>query len=284
MINCTFYLIALATGTGTQEYISSLYHKGASKHEILVTGIPHGWIHKPLQQDAARLTNHNWDLLLITKGSLGSLIAAKDHTITAFITADFGMPQQQYQRLVLRKDKDSAAGNSSNHPVQLPAEWADPDTDSLRIPARYIVEPYDDPFKAGILRLQPSMVDFLSNALPKEVQNKAVSLFNLFKYTNGDSSVHDQYMRDFEEGFGDSAGAYVKLMGPLQSQLRGTEESMGETSVEGLGWQDVDLVQYDTIYHYAYMLSTDLYQKLNVDKVKGLEDTCILVVSETKIM
>jgi hypothetical protein len=135
------------------------------------------------------------------------------------------------------------------------------------------------------------MVEFLSSALPNNVRKRPVSLFNLFKYTDGDSAIHDMYMRDFEKGFGDSAGAYVKFMGPVLSQLRDGQDSTSQAEFEtetenrpnGRGWQDVDLVHYDTIYHYAYMLSTELYQQFNEDKVRGLEDTCILLVSEYEL-
>ncbi|KAM0706575.1 hypothetical protein Q7P35_005902 [Cladosporium inversicolor] len=58
----------------------------------------------------------------------------------------------------------------------------------------------------GTLKLDPSMADFLSTALPNPVQQKPVSLFNLFKYQNNDPAVLEQYMRDFKNGFGDSAG------------------------------------------------------------------------------
>lgn len=48
------------------------------------------------------------------------------------------------------------------------------------------------------------------------------------------------------------------------------------------GWQEANVTQYESIYHYAQMLSTNSYQKLNKDKVRGLEDTCILLVSEVE--
>ncbi|KAL2842563.1 hypothetical protein BJY01DRAFT_249048 [Aspergillus pseudoustus] len=289
MINCTFYLIGLAPGTTPRGFSSNLM-KGALYLEILVAGIPHGWVHKPLHQDAARLTTHTWDVFIVTKTSQTSLIASIDGSITAYITANFMMPQHQYERLVSERS-NKCAGNHSSHPVQLPAEWTDPNTNALHIPRDHITEAYSGPATAGILRLQPTMVDFLSTALPSEVRDRPVILFNLFLYTDGDSAIHDEYMRDFEEGFGDSAGAYVKFMGPVVSQLRGGQDSAGqgegdsqsESSLNGPGWQDVDLVHYDTIYHYAYMLSTELYQGLNKAKVRGLEDTCILLVSEDEL-
>jgi hypothetical protein len=87
-------------------------------------------------------------------------------------------------------------------------------------------------------------------------------------------------MGDFKRQFGDSAGgARVKFMGPLTSQFRGKEEE--EERVGSLdGWQEANVTQYESVYHYAHMLSTDAYQRLNKDKLCGLEDTCILLVSE----
>ncbi|KAL3447229.1 hypothetical protein BJX65DRAFT_99503 [Aspergillus insuetus] len=199
------------------------------------------------------------------------------------------MPQHQYERLVFERS-NKCAGKPSRIPVQLPAEWTDLNSNALHIPREHIVEAYNGAAKAGILRLQPAMVEFLSSALPSNVRNRPVSLFNLFMYTDGDSAIHDKYMRDFEKGFGDSAGAYVKFKGPVLSQLRDDQDNTGQANVKsenssnGRGWQDVDLVHYDTVYHYAYMLSTELYQQLNEDKVRGLEDTCILLVSEDEVL
>jgi hypothetical protein len=110
-----------------------------------------------------------------------------------------------------------------------------------------------------------------------------VSLFNLFKYAGGDASIHDRYMGDSKRSFGDSTGARVKFVGPVKSQFRGKENGQtagGGDSIAGGGWQETNLTHDDSIYHYAHMLSTDTYQELNKDKVRGLEDTCILLVSE----
>lgn len=123
------------------------------------------------------------------------------------------------------------------------------------------------------------MAHFLSNAMPSVNCRGPVSLFSLFKYAGGDPWVHDRYMGDFKRQFGESAGASVKFMGPLETQFKGKEE-MGERSSDGNRWQEANLTQYDSVYHYAHMLSTDTYQKLNKDKVRGLEDTGILLVSE----
>ncbi|TKA65320.1 hypothetical protein B0A55_11501 [Friedmanniomyces simplex] len=130
------------------------------------------------------------------------------------------------------------------------------------------MESSNAPLKPGELRLDRSMADFLTSALPPAVANSPVSLFNLFKYpADTGSTVHDAYMEGFKSSFGNTAGASVRFMGPVGSS----------------SWDDANLVQYDNIWHYAYMLSTDVYAGLNKQKVEGLEDTCILCVSEIEL-
>ena len=121
------------------------------------------------------------------------------------------------------------------------------------------------------------MAEFLFNALPAKLADEPVSLLNLFKY-KGSSAIHDDYMQDFKKGFGSSAGATVRFMGPVSGPLRYGDDGKAEQS-----WDDANLVQYDTIWHYAYMLSTDLYAPMNKKKVSGLDDTCILCVNEVEL-
>lgn len=131
------------------------------------------------------------------------------------------------------------------------------------------------------------MAHFLSTTLPEPVRQKPVSLFNLFSYKNNDSAIHEQYMRDFKRSFGDSAGAHVKFMGPVGPLVDGmskNQEQQQHGNDGGGSWQEANLTHYDSIFHYAYMLSTDVYQELNKDKVRGLEDTCILLVSEVELL
>ena len=108
---------------------------------------------------------------------------------------------------------------------------------------------------------------------------------NLFKCTKGDRSVHEHYLEGFKNNFRDAAGATVKFMGPVKGAIE-YGSTKGRTdipkNVENV-WEDANLVQYNTIWRYAYMLSTDVYTELNKEKVAGLEDTCILCVSKVEL-
>ena len=307
--DCTVHLFSLKPGIypGAGEIIAQVAKEHTVK--ILLSGIPHGWIHKPHHQDADRLLSHDWHLFLLTETKAGAAAYTPSwplppDAVTAHITAQVALPYDQYDKLkadmarervkILKRDSDSDTSSDLRSLPGLPDEWTDRSTGFYQIPKRYTAaitsqRTTAEPSSAapGTLSLDPPMARLLSTALPGTGQG-SVSLFNLFKYRSGDPSTHDKYMGDFKRNFGDSAGASVKFMGSLESQFadqderssRNTNNNSSSSSSSSNGWQDTNSVQYDSIYHYAHMLSTDTYQTLNQDKVRSLEDTSILLVSE----
>ncbi|KAK4574779.1 hypothetical protein LTR86_001621 [Recurvomyces mirabilis] len=255
----TIQLLTLKPGTSIQQ----LDPDGA-----LVKGIPHGWVLPPVDLDRDMLTGHDWDLFLLTDDE--QLPA----TVQAYVETRIDLPSGQYDALQAKKD---LIPKPSDHTPPLPPHFGD-----SRIPDSAIVDDRNDD-GPGTLRLTKAMTEFLRNALPTAVANKPVSLFNLFKYKNS-RAVHDAYMEGFKQKFGDAAGASVQFMGPVRTRLEQTDErGTKRKQLRVANWEDANLVQYDTIWHYAYMLSTDIYAELNKQKVAGLDDTCILVVSEIEL-
>lgn len=233
----------------------------------VVRGKPHGWVHRPHFLDKDRLTAHAWDLFLVIKEPWlpnEALKHIKDHLIIPF-----WLPKDRFEQL---QSTSASRPQASDKTPALPEEWQ-----KGGIPKSAVATAKNGPLEPGELHLDPSMTDFLTNALSAELANEPVSLFNLFKY-KGSSAVHDDYMEDFKKGFGNSAGATVRFMGPVGGPLRYGDDGKAKQS-----WDDANLVQYDTIWHYAYMLSTDLYALMNKKKVSGLDDTCILCVSEVEL-
>ena len=293
--DCTVHLFSLKPGVhpGAGEVIAQVAKE--DKVRILLSGIPHGWIHKPHHQDADRLLRHDWHLFLLTETKAGAAAYTPSwplpaDAVTAHITATIAVPYDQYDKLKsdvarerardLRRDSDSDTSSELRPSPELPAGWAERGTPLRGIPESFIDKSShitESSAPPGTLRLDPPMARFLSTALPGAKASGPVSLFNLFKYRSGDPSVHEKYMGDFKRKFGDSVGAKVKFMGPVKTQFR---EKDGEEVTNVGGWQEANVTHYDSIYHYAHMLSTDTYQGLNKDKVSGLEDTCILLVSE----
>lgn len=62
-------------------------------------------------------------------------------------------------------------------------------------------------------------------------------------------------MEAFKAEFGGTAGASLLFTGPVQGAVRGGGEKCY--------WQDASLVQYDTIWHYAWIPSSGIDQQLN---------------------
>lgn len=276
MADCTIHLLSLRPGTAPYKVVAQL--RANANARILITGIPHGWVHKPHKLNVEELLSHEWHLFILTTASSEPL--QLDSGIESHIKINVAIPEEQWNQSV------NSTSNDPHNIPQLPPEWLEQSTGDLHIPKEHIASQTTPSPPPGTLILDPPMAHFLSTALPKPVRQKPVSLFNLFRYRNNDSAIHELYMQDFKRSFGDSVGAYVKFMGPVGPvDVDGTGEIRGQQHEDGGdGWQEANLTHYDSVFHYAYMLSTDVYQGLNKDKVRGLEDTCILLVSEVEML
>lgn len=263
MVDCTVHLVTLQGEVDNEQLNKHL------RDSYIIKGRAHGWIHEPHQpHHEQELLQAMWQLFLVTRQS--KLPPGLINVTSKHESFRVSIPQSQYDQLESQIGS-TPKPNSTTPP--LPGEWRR----SPGIPSSAILdeEPNPPPLEVGELQLTPKMAKFLKTQLPHKVQNDPVSLFNLFKYPRGDSGVHDHYMEGFKSKFGDSAGAAVKFMGPIVSE--------GNHSKSEQSWNDANLVQYDTIWHYAYMLSTDVYAELNKEKISGLEDTAILLVSEIEM-
>jgi hypothetical protein len=272
-VGCNIHLIEIKSGTNSKQWLIHSIDQ-SNQPSIIVKGTPHGWVHPPISPQASQLRNHSWDLFLVTNVDW-KLPSEAETKIAAHITIGVHIPASQYGQL---QANISQSPQPNAETPRLPEDWKDGAIQPSSITER------QRSGRPGELKLDRSMADYLSTALPQRVRNQPVSLFNLFKYPNGDSSVHDAYMEGFKEKFGSAAGARVKFMGPVSGPVDYTAGINTQSSErDGQFWLDANLVQYDSIWHYAYMLSTDIYQQLNQQKMQGLEDTCILCVSEIEL-
>ena len=290
-IQCTLQLFRLKPTTPLSAALQYLTNHASSAPYVL-KGRPHGWVHRPHNHNTDELLAHDWDLFLLAQNPLISELVDGE-MVAAQLSIRIEIPKDQFDALV--KQKDSTPQPNPETPP-LPEGWGEGIPSSAILPSNK-----DVPLEPGELRLDASMADFLSTALPDKVKNSPVSLMNLFKYPNGSPTIHQQYMSGFKSHFGSSAGATIKFMGPVRSSISYEETSdaalpafstddhgsagAGRANVsESKLWDDANLVQYDSLWHYAYMLSTDVYKELNREKVRGLEDTCILLVSEVEVV
>ena len=294
--DCTIHLIALVPGVTPQDFIKDLTNNSASgSRPYILKGIPHGWVHQPHHNNLESLLAHKWGVFLLTERS-SELPDVVQDIVAAHLWVEVAIPNTQHEALISHIGTPPQPMPST---PSLPSDWSRASGDGGLIPPDAITTQQNivAPLRAGELKLDTTMAEFLTKTLPEDVRNKPISLFNLFRYpSDGDSSVHDHYMEGFKEKFGDAAGARVKFMGPVHSAIHYTssseveEEQAGSSTETANGsaiekaWHDANLVQYDSIWHYAYMLSTDVYQELNREKMQGLVDTCILCVSEMEML
>lgn len=280
MPQATVHLIALQPTTNASNFINELNLVSFDSPPYLTKGRPCGWVQRPHSLHREKLTHREWDIFLVTKSSTlpaGMILSLADH-----VSVTVEMPLAQYDTLLSRAGQDPHAAKDT---PPLPIDWQPDEVQAGRrgskfygrIPESEVLQALGREGRPGELRLDHPMAWFLSSAEPAGIRGSPVCFFNLFKYRDGDRSMHDGYMRGFRQKFGPVVGAQVRFMGEVGEVRFGAREGIGEG---GGGWEDANLTQYDSVWHYAYMLSTEVYQGLNKEKVRGLEDTCILLVSE----
>lgn len=278
MPKATVHLIALHSTTNASNFIDELKLVSFDEPPYIIKGRPCGWVQSPRSLHKEELTAHDWDIFLLTRSD--TLPAGMTSSLASHISATIDIPQDQYDALLSQVGQKPLPAKDT---PPLPDDWQPDEVHNGRrgskfygrIPSHEVLNALNGDELPGELRLDHPMAWFLSSAEPASIRGSPVCFFNLFKYKNGDKSMHDSYMRGFEEKFGPAAGAEVRFMGAVGDLRFGPE---GKEA--GHGWDESNLTQYDSVWHYAYMLSTDVYKGLNKEKVGGLEDTCILLVSE----
>lgn len=95
-----------------------------------------------------------------------------------------------------------------------------------------------------------------------------VSMFNLLSYADKDKYM--EYLKAFGESLTPQYGGTLKIYGEVVT-----------SSVEGKVWDDVAIVQYPSITHFADMLASEEYAAIDrKHKVGALKDTGILCTME----
>lgn len=294
MPKATVHLIAIHPHTNVSTFLDQLRLTSFDEPPYLLKARPCGWIQAPRRLHRAQLTASAWDIFLVTRRP--TLPAGLAASLAAHISAPVAIPQDQLDALLSRAAAQPAPGKDT---PPLPPDWQpdhDHDHDHAscpgpgygrrgskfygQIPSHEVLANLGRAEHAGELRLDHAMAWFLSSAEPASVRGSPVSLFNLFRYKDGDRATHEAYMRGFREAFGTKAGARVRFMGEVGELGFEGEVHGGEEDGDAGGWDEANLTQYDSVWHYAYMLSTEGYRELNREKVEGLDDTCILLVSE----
>lgn len=250
---CTLHLLSLTVPLS--QFFDTLSTSGVSP---LTAGRVVRWIITPtkLSVDPLLQEDAHWDVLLVMPNM-------------------DGLPETL--KSIVRKEWTVKAGV----PSRLLQDFA-PKNERLLHP-----QPGDVPSLTGALN-SPRMADSArSLELSKELQTwiqsfgqregrGAVSMLNLLAFKDGMKEEYLKYGKAFAESIGIRRGGSAKIVGSVidvSSSPAGVKE-----------WDEIALAHYPSIYHFADMLASEDYQKVNHrHRVPALKDTFILCTTELEL-
>ncbi|KAF2254098.1 hypothetical protein BU26DRAFT_516338 [Trematosphaeria pertusa] len=106
----------------------------------------------------------------------------------------------------------------------------------------------------------------------------AVSMLNLLSFKPDMKSSYLEYGKAFTTSIGKNRGGNAKLVGSV-TEVNGVKKGHGEEC-----WDEIALAHYPSILHFADMLASEDYQRVNREcRMPALRDTCILMTSEVGV-
>jgi hypothetical protein len=247
---CTVHLLSL--NLPLSQFLGGLSKSGTAP---LTVGRVVRWIITPTKISVGPLLREDakWDVLLIMPNTDGlpqglKAMVRKEWTVRA------GVPSRLLQ--------DFAAKNERllyPRPGEIP-----PLTGAL-----------DSPRKADTaqsLELSDELYGWIRTFGEQEGRG-AVSMLNLLAFKDGMKDDYLKYGKAFAESIGSRRGGTAKIVGTVidvSSSPNGVRE-----------WDEIALAHYPSIHHFADMLASDDYQKVNHrHRVPALKDTFILCTTE----
>jgi hypothetical protein len=248
----TIHLISLNESTSLVDFIKDINYY--QLNPLVISKVVR-WIITPETIDADALLHppKPWDLLVIILGDnpLPTLLTRKVHCHW-FTKA--GIPSR------LTKDF-SSKNNSLLHP-------------SSTVPLSGALDNPKVGSTSQTLELSPDLQKWISSFSSTHTGKSAVSMLNLLAFRPNMHASYLVYGKAFAESIGSKRGGNAKLVGNI----------VDEKSVKGEGWDEMALAHYPSILHFADMLASEDYQRVNKEsRVPSLRDTCILCTSEVEV-
>jgi len=293
LVQCTIHLLSLNPQTTSSTFLTKLTI-ALTNHNLpnpLITARPEHWTVRPTHitssQTNTALLAHMWDIFLLLPGSTSSSSATLWQDLSSTLQAHLTFTTSLSATAIAAFPAMNAA---LLHPdpatvPKLPAAWS-----HGKVPANAITDAEaaaEEKETVGALPLEPALAEWVNDFGARERGGKgAVTMFNLLSYLpDGGKAKYFEYVGAFSvKKFG---GAAAKVYGPVESYgLSGPSGSGGgkELGMEGKEdrpWDDLALVHYPSIWHFAEMLASEGYKEVEEKYKKGaLRDTCILCVSE----
>lgn len=120
------------------------------------------------------------------------------------------------------------------------------------------------------LELSSQLRDWVEDFSETPAGAAPISMLNLLAFHRGQKESYLEYGKAFAESIGSRHGGQAKIVGNVIAK-DGAERA----------WDEIALAHYPSITHFANMLASEDYQKVNKrHRIRALKDTCILCTTE----
>ncbi|KAF2012512.1 hypothetical protein BU24DRAFT_253287 [Aaosphaeria arxii CBS 175.79] len=258
---CTLHLISLYQDT---KYPIPGFLEALSRSDItpLVVSRVIRWIILPtkLSTDALLAQNTRWDLLLILS-STSPLPQSVLKLVQNQWSVTAGIPKRLLQDF-----------ESKNRQFLHPPHGSIPKLSGA------LEQPLTAESAQG-LELSAELRSWIQRFSTSGPEGKgAVSMLNLLSFKDGMKPSYLEYGKAFAESIGSKRGGNAKIVGTVIN-INGKEKKEGDGD-----WDEIALAHYPSISHFADMLASEDYQKVNHQhRIPALRDTFILCTSEIGI-
>jgi len=222
-----FHLLRLNDGIQPHTFLTHLQQADPSI-KVIVASKPRHFVVKATTQDADIL-NKPWDLMLLLQGSKDSL----PHSVLQHISSKYSLPVGVPGKLLSAYPEKNARLIKEAPSAGL--------TGSLDNPKM--------PDSSQNLELSPDMLEFMEQLLKEH--DGPVTMLNLLKFKPNGKQSYYQYGQHFIEVAG-KRGGDAKIVGNVIA-----------ADGEKAGWQEISIVHYASIKHFADMLAGEDYQAIN---------------------
>ncbi|KAJ5806689.1 hypothetical protein N7474_010281 [Penicillium riverlandense] len=278
MAPTTFHLICLSRPTEPEVLASKIRDLNPQIQPTLV-GKVHHWLLEPrLSADALTGTGNimtKWDYLLVGPNDIAEqlrLEIASSWSITANVADDAPKPEMVAEQLLARQPyllSGWSAKDSSGLEASIP-----PDDLKLSLTTR-----------SRLLGSQKDMDGVTIKSYTREFGSShqgPIVVLNLLSYALGKRLA---YLEGYVAGFGRTVGPKYGSDAICFASGTTSWSSKPKEGSEGSHWEDVALVWYPSIWHFAKMLDDADYARLDRDFKTGLlEDNPLLCCTEVKMV
>lgn len=289
MAPTTFCLLVVHEHAG---FIAALRTLPVAERPVYV-GRCHHWIHQP-HLSASALTGTDdvmlrWNYLVVTKATATGSLALHD-TLGSTVTTGWSI-YAEVSDDVLDGFKYAQAKRQSQAEISLPIGWSHTNHSGLDD----AVAPRDleaslalESTPLGGNRDGPKLgLKELTRTLGTK-HTGPVNMLNLLAYKSGQRQQYFKYIAAFAASVGSRYGGDAMMLGTPVTDWTSRKEEGAELAKPEAGgsgvWEDVALVYYPSIWHFAKMLDDPEYADADRNFKQGvLEDNPILCCTEVDV-